>query len=134
MGEPNDDYEPETMMAEWWEHPEGTFVYFIYVNERLAGFALIAAPPLVDGDADWELTEFFLFHPYRGKGICRQAAIQLFDSFSGSWQLSVMNEHDAALAFWRKVLPNYAKEISTASKLAGNGTPLTEFIFTSDRN
>ncbi|MEM8674473.1 MAG: GNAT family N-acetyltransferase [Cyanobacteria bacterium P01_G01_bin.67] len=130
MGEKDDSYEPETMMAEWWEYPGRAFAYFIYVDDRLAGFALIAAPPLVDGDANWELTDFFLFHAYRGKGIGSQAAKQLFDLFSGSWQLSAMNEHHAALSFWQKVLPTYTKNISTNQKTVDNNISMTEFVFT----
>ncbi|MEM9945556.1 MAG: hypothetical protein AAF810_05775 [Cyanobacteria bacterium P01_D01_bin.36] len=77
MGDIDEEYEPESVMAEWWAHPGKTFPYLIAVDERPAGFALVALTPLVDGDADQELVDFFLFYPYRGKGIGREAAIRV---------------------------------------------------------
>ena len=131
MGEHDDEYDPETFMAEWWAHPGGTFVYFIYVDARLAGFALIAAPPLVDGDADKELSEFFLFHAYRGQGVGFQAATALFNLFPGSWQLSVMDNYVSTMRFWEKTLASYTNNPVTKKSREENGVPLTEFRFSS---
>lgn len=129
MGDIDEDYEPESVMAEWWAHPGKTFPYLISVDERPAGFALVALTPLVDGDADQELVDFFLFHPYRGKGIGREAAISVFDSLPGSWQLSVIAAHDSALSFWKAVLSHYAKNVQTIEKKHKSGLLLTEFTF-----
>jgi len=75
--------------------------------ERVAGFALVASPPLVDGEADKVMAEFFLLHPYRGKGIGQLVATQIFDMFKGTWQISVLPRNQLALSFWRKIISNY---------------------------
>ena len=127
MGDIDADYKPETVMAEWWEHPGKAFPYLITVDNRPAGFALVASPPLVDGDADKELVEFFLFHPYRNKGIGKRAALQVFDKHRGSWQLSVMNKHSSALGFWKHILAGYAKDLKQNLKVLDD-LKLTEFV------
>ncbi|MEO0801057.1 MAG: hypothetical protein AAFY57_02105 [Cyanobacteria bacterium J06642_2] len=127
MGDTDDHYKPETVMAEWWEHPGKAFPYLITVDNRPAGFALVASPPLVDGDADKELVEFFLFHLYRNKGIGKRAALQVFDKHRGSWQLSVLNKHSSALGFWKNVLTSYAKDLKQSPKTL-DGMKLTEFV------
>ena len=129
MGDIDEDYEPDSVMAEWWAHPGKTFPYLITVDERPAGFALVAKTPLIDGDADQELVDFFLFHPYRGKGIGRDSAIRVLYSLHGSWQLSVIDSHESALGFWSAVLGGYAKSMIRTKKTHKSGLRLTEFTF-----
>lgn len=105
LGEPDDSYDPDSFLAEWWEENGLAAAHFITVESRPAGFALITAAPLLDGGADYSLEEFFLFYPYRGKGIGKQAAAQLLAARPGRWQLSVMQENVPALSFWRRVVP-----------------------------
>ncbi|BAY81195.1 hypothetical protein NIES267_06700 [Calothrix parasitica NIES-267] len=71
-------YTAENFMSEWWNHPDKTFAFIPYVEERTAGFALVASPPLVDGEADKVMTDFFLLHSYRRKGIGQLIATQIF--------------------------------------------------------
>ena len=124
MGDEDGDYDPESIMAEWWEHPEGAFPYLLSVDERPAGFALVAAPPLVDGDMDKMLLEFFLFHPYRGKGLGRAAAHKVFAQFAGSWELSVITSNTPALEFWKATL-----EDAVVSQKVIDELPMTVFSF-----
>ncbi len=76
-------YTAENFMTGWWTHPKQAFAFILYVEERAAGFALVASPPLVDGKADKVIAEFFLLHPYRGKGIGKLLATRVFDMFKG---------------------------------------------------
>lgn len=103
-------YTAENFMTGWWTHPKQAFAFILYVEERAAGFALVASPPLVDGKADKVIAEFFLLHPYRGKGIGKLLATQVFDMFKGSWQVSVLPKSKPALAFWRKVISEYTND------------------------
>lgn len=122
-------YSAENLLSEWWSYPDQVFAYIIYVDERPAGFALVASPPLVDGEADKVFYEFFLYHPYRGKGIGRLAATKVFDLFRGSWQLNVLPRHKPALAFWRKVLSDYTNGLYDEQERQYPDGPTIDFLF-----
>ena len=89
----------------WWQNTEAAFPYLILVDGVPAGFNLIAARPLLGGiEAEFVVYEFFVLHPYRGKGVAEQAAIQGFDAHQGKWEIVTYPTHARAIAFWRRVL------------------------------
>lgn len=85
----------------YWEEP-GRFPYFILVDEKVAGFALVrtwADAPV------FEMAEFGVLNSYRGLDIGRQAAHALFAAHPGRWRVTVMPDNAAGLSFWRSVVP-----------------------------
>ncbi|GGO05030.1 GNAT family N-acetyltransferase [Saccharibacillus kuerlensis] len=54
--------------------------------------------------SQYEMVEFFIMKKYRGCGVGRQAACELFRQFPGRWKLGVMEENAPALSFWRSVI------------------------------
>jgi len=111
--EDDDDYttlkEQYDVQQIWWEKPGCLFPYLIVVDDRPAGFGLIASPPHCSKGIDYFVNEFFLLRPYRGKGVAERAAGCIFDAHKGRWELFT-NPADAnktGQAFWRKTVSNY---------------------------
>lgn len=89
---------------------EWRFPFFITVEDHLAGFALVSQwfDDLGMFRYYW-LAEFFVLRKYRGKGVGKSAAMQLFDKFAGEWRLGEMEENTPAQSFWRNVLGEYTQ-------------------------
>ncbi len=106
----NDQYEVQNI---WWEKPNILFPFLILVDEKPAGFMLIATPPYCNKGIDYYVNEMFLLRPYRGKGIAEQAAVKVFDQFKGKWELFTNPSTERNInsqKFWRKVISNYTKD------------------------
>ncbi len=79
------------------------------VGSRWAGFALISdqadkAPPGVGGR---NVDEFFVLRCFRRRGIGRQMAERVFETYRGFWQIAEIGPNRAAQAFWRRVVERY---------------------------
>lgn len=96
-------------LAPWWQEPDLLHPYLIRVDDRPAGFNLIASRGRLpkEIDADFVVHEFFVLHPYRGKGVAERAAELGFDRHRGTWEIVTWPSHDAAIRFWRKTLSTY---------------------------
>lgn len=75
--------------------------YLIKVNEELAGFVLVNKKG-IQRATDWNVGEFFLLAKFQGQGLGRVVAEELWNLFPGIWEIAVIPENTAALAFWRK--------------------------------
>lgn len=95
----------------WWEKPSVLYPYLIRVDDVPAGFAFVATPPHTFG-SEFYMNEFFMMKPFRGKNIAEAAAVQVFNEFSGSWEIqtNATERNKRAQAFWRKTLHNYRSE------------------------
>lgn len=87
----------------------GYWGYLARVGERWAGFALISdkadkAPP---GTSGRNVDEFFVLRCFRRRGIGRQMAERVFDTYRGFWQIGEIGPNRAAQAFWRRVIDRY---------------------------
>jgi predicted acetyltransferase len=80
--------------------------FLISEDGSAAGFAWVGGGefPRKRPDRDWRLAEFFVAAPFRRRGVGRAAAAAVLDSFSGTWQLEVIDGNEPALRFWREVL------------------------------
>jgi aminoglycoside 6'-N-acetyltransferase I len=94
----------------WWREPASLFPYLVLVNGWPAGFNLVAARARLPAgrDVDFVVHEFFVLHPYRGKGVAEWAAVQGFDRHRGRWEIVTWPHHARAIAFWRRVVRGYA--------------------------
>jgi predicted acetyltransferase len=71
------------------------------------GFAFVGQRPfpfLSDG-VQFRLSEFFVLRAQRRSGAGRDAAHAVLARFPGSFELTVLERNEPALAFWRAVLP-----------------------------
>lgn len=102
----NDQYEVQNI---WWEKPDCLFPYLIQIEDKPAGFILIATPPHCSEGIDYFVNDFFLLRPYRGQGIAEQAAIKVFGQLNGRWEIftNPSEKNIVGQRFWRKTISNY---------------------------
>ncbi|WEG12020.1 GNAT family N-acetyltransferase [Pullulanibacillus sp. KACC 23026] len=92
----------------YWNEPH-RFPFFIKVNDKYAGFALVRKIKK-DNSSDnyYSMAEFFIMKKYRGMGVGRISAINLFEKFKGNWEVSVITENKPAQTFWEKIISKYS--------------------------
>ncbi len=84
------------------------WAYFILVDDKLAGFAMVVNLPEVDDrETDFQMAEFFVLHKYRRLGVGRQAFFKVLDMHKGRWQLKRHPANIASVIFWDKVIKEY---------------------------
>lgn len=114
------------------------WAYFIRVDGKLAGFAMVNDYPEVPGRAiDFCMAEFFVMHKYRRCGVGREAARQVFARHHGRWLLKRHPRNLPSVAFWDKVVAENA--VGTYERILDypdhatdydDGTPADIFFFT----
>ena len=91
----------------YWTEP-GRVPFLIYVDDNIAGFALVNSFTCLDENRGGKsIAEFFIMHKYRRQGIGRQAAFHVFDRFPGTWEVRQIQSNVAGQAFWRSVIGEY---------------------------
>jgi predicted acetyltransferase len=101
----------------YWTEPD-RHAFLIKVDGQIAGLVLIRA-----GDPH-EFGEFFVLRKYRRSGIGRAAAHEVFRRFPGSWVVHEIPGNDAAVSFWRTVIPVAFEEAVDASGTSQRFTAL----------
>lgn len=86
---------------------EDRWAFFIKVAGNLAGFAMVNTYPEVEVESRYTMAEFFVMHKYRGRGVGRYAAYQIFDLFPGTWQLKRHPKNLNSVHFWNTIIPKY---------------------------
>ena len=82
--------------------------YFIKVDGKLAGFVLVSDYCyLVKAPGTRSISEFFVMRKYRGQGIGRWAALQVFNQFPGKWEIIQHSGNLPSIIFWEKVIGEY---------------------------
>jgi predicted acetyltransferase len=77
--------------------------FVITVAGHYAGFALVDRAAKIAADAHW-MDQFFVLKKYRGRGIGRHLAQNVFASLPGRWEVGQMSSNREAQAFWRSVI------------------------------
>jgi predicted acetyltransferase len=93
-------------LSDYWN--DGNHAFLIHADGDVAGFCLIDRHEIAP-DIDWNMGQFFVLGPYARHGIGRRAAIQAFDRFPGLWQVTQVFGNDPAIAFWQRVIGDYAR-------------------------
>lgn len=78
----------------WWQRPGVLYPLLIRVDDRPAGFCLVESPRHDPDGADHKLGAFFLLGPYRRVDVGQRVMGQLFDRFSGQWEIGVQAKED----------------------------------------
>jgi predicted acetyltransferase len=89
-----------------WSEP-GRRSFLIRLDGELAGFALIRDHATYAGAGTHEVSEFFVLRKFRRRGVGERAAIQLFDTAPGPWELTQLASNLPAQEFWRRVIGRY---------------------------
>lgn len=86
------------------------FAYFVYVDNKLAGFVMINDLPEVDDrETDFQIAEFFIMHKYRRLGIGKKLFFEVLGMHKGRWQLKCHPKNIVSFEFWKKVICEYTK-------------------------
>jgi predicted acetyltransferase len=132
----------ELYMYDFWEFvdleigPDGRFGYsdldiywteparhplLVYVDTRLAGFALIDGLPRGSHEVTvWDVAEFFILRGYRRAGIGTEVAHQVWRRFPGPWQVRVIVSNEPAYRFWHQAIKSFAgQEIESTRAMQG---------------
>ena len=51
--------------------------------------------------------EFFILAKFQGIGIGSRAALEIWQTHPGLWEVSIIPENKPALAFWRKTISTF---------------------------
>ena len=94
----------------YWKEP-GRYPLLIYVDGKIAGFALVAYRSVVSRNtkARW-IAEFFVMRKYRRRGIGKRVAFEVFNRYPGSWEVGQIPQNVPALKFWRRVIGEYTRD------------------------
>jgi predicted acetyltransferase len=87
---------------------EGRHPFFVRVDGKLAGFALVRAIGSKEHNQTiYSMAEFFVMKKYRQLGVGQHAAIEVFNRFSGIWKVAQIETNKPAQIFWRKTIGKY---------------------------
>lgn len=85
----------------------GRFPYFIKVDGKLAGFAMVSNVPTTEVEIDFKMSEFFVIYQYRKTGVAGYCAKCIFDMHKGKWSISFHPNNVASKKFWLKIVEKY---------------------------
>jgi predicted acetyltransferase len=84
--------------------------FLIRVADRLAGFALVHQLSRIHGPYNGHVLQtLFVLRKYRRGGVGKAAAIYLFDSFPGAWEVGSHASNVPGHTFWRSVVSLYTQ-------------------------
>ncbi len=99
----------DEIFANWFSNDQAHPLVILQGAEPV-GFALVTRTriaPTGTGTVRFRMSEFFIRRPHRRVGIGRNAAILIFDRFTGDWEILEYQRHPGSVAFWRRVLTVY---------------------------
>jgi predicted acetyltransferase len=115
----------------YWRNPR-RHPFFIYVDGRLAGFALVKNEPPAPGKEDvWELTEFFVLRGYRRNCVGTAIARRLWERFPGQWEVRIIESNADAHRFWQKTITEFTGADIESIRFPQAGEPWRLFSFDS---
>jgi len=82
-------------------------VFFIEVDDKLAGFVMIGDGISGDKKTDYQVNEFFVMHKYRRQGIGKQALFRILENHKGTWQVNYHPGNIASARFWENMTAEY---------------------------
>ena len=97
----------------FWKKP-GHYPYLIKCQDEIAGFVLVekgGSSP----DIDYHIAEFFIVRKFRRQGISMFVAKELFQKYSGNWEVMSISGNKPAVKFWEKTIAGYTQGQYTKS-------------------
>ncbi|MBB6669546.1 GNAT family N-acetyltransferase [Cohnella nanjingensis] len=106
----------------------GRHPFFIRVEGRLAGFALVRELGAnARGQTIYSMAEFFVMRLYRQRGVGQHAAVALFERFRGAWKVGQIEANVPAQLFWRRTIGKYTNENYEEIRESGWDGPIQSF-------
>ena len=91
----------------YWSEPK-RYPFIVRFEDKLAGFVLVNECTYFS-DNQYSMAEFFILRKYRGRGIGRQVAFDVFDLFCGRWEVYQVDTNVVGQKFWRSTIGDYTK-------------------------
>ncbi len=91
----------------YWQDPD-RFPYFIEVDGKMAGFALVNGYNLIITEGK-NIAEFYIKKEYRKNGVGKEAVRQVYNLFPGKWEIRQIMENPNARSFWLKVIAEFTE-------------------------
>ena len=85
---------------------QGKHAFMLRAGDEPAGFVLILANN-PEPDVDFSITDFFVLRKFRGRGVGRRIAHELFNHFRGRWKIEQFAQNKPAVAFWTNTIDRY---------------------------
>jgi len=76
----------------------------IEYEKIVVGFILLATPPYTLQGADYVINDFFILRKYRGRGLGKVVAKELFKARLGKYAMMQLINNQTAISFWKIVL------------------------------
>jgi predicted acetyltransferase len=115
----------------YWTEP-ARHPLLVYVDARLAGFALIDGLPRGSPEVQvWDVAEFFILRGFRRTGIGTQVAHQVWRRFPGRWEVRVLVSNQPAYRFWHRAIERFAGHEIGATRAKQGGRDRYIFAFES---
>jgi predicted acetyltransferase len=96
-------YADEMGLENYWSQPDHS-VWFIRADAALAGFALLNARTHSGRRADFNMAQFFVLRPYRGKDVAARAVVDILGRHPGEWEVAVLARNLPAMRFWPRAV------------------------------
>lgn len=112
---------------------EDRYPYFIKVDGKLAGFAMVCGFCYVSKGCDTLfMSEFFIMKKYRNQGIGKYAAMEVLKKHPGKWELTVHPNNKGSHIFWKNVIDEVeAGEVRVLENVEGvyDNSLATAYLF-----
>lgn len=109
----------------YWAKP-GHHAFLVRVDGELAGLVLVKPGSITGRNPGGRIVdEFFVMRKYRRRGVGREVARRVLDTFPGRWELNQTANNVVAQAFWRGVLGEYTA--GRFEEVTVNGRPTQIF-------
>ncbi len=99
----------------------GVVSFLIYVDDALAGFAVID-DEVIQPASRYNMGYFFIARRYRGRGVGSEVAGKLFSQFPGAWEIYFYSNNKTASRFWHGVIAkSLARDVVSLEKIIDSG-------------
>jgi predicted acetyltransferase len=93
----------EIGLEDYWTKPDHS-VWFIRGDGVPAGFAMLNTRTHSGKPADFNMAQFFVLRPYRGKDVAERAVADLLNAHPGQWEVAILARNVPAQRFWPRAI------------------------------
>ena len=113
----------------YWTDPD-RHSFLIRVDGQWAGFVLTINTKAESGDRRlWDMAEFFVLRGFRRRGIGQVVAHEVWQRYSGPWQVRVMDANAGACRFWERAIGAFVGRPAGPALAEIRGVPWHVFSF-----
>ena len=117
----------------YWKEPD-RYPFLIIVDGHWAGFVLVRRGSEISNETDvWDMAEFFIVRGYRRLGIGTKVAHDVWEKFSGRWEVRIMDRNQRAMKFWGRSVSEFLGNEIAPTPFDKNDAGWHAFLFESNR-